>query len=444
MSHALIAAWEKTLRSGGERRAVVQAADGQTVTFRELDARATAWLAVHAPPAGALAGRAVVFATPNGIGWLEIFLGLLRAGALPVPLDAAEPPTAQRSLAESLHASYWWNGAKLVPLTGAKRWRDSSACFIKLTSGTTGQPRALVFTAEQLLADARQVTSTMGIGPRDLNYAMIPFGHSYGLGNITLPLIAQGVPLVCGSAPLPHAIAADFARWQPTVFAGVPALWRALAASEVALKSLRLGISAGAPLSVEVARDFAARFGRRLHNLYGSSETGGISFDVTGMATLNGGVGRALRGVKLSALPGQQLRVSSAAVLTQGHRRRAGGHGAWIMPDLVTVDARGQLTLLGRRGATVKISGRRVNLAEVSARLRALRGVREVWVGVSAGAEPGLGAVVATERSAAELRSALFTDTAAWKIPKKLVIVPALPLTARGKTDTRALQALVF
>ena len=444
MSHALIAAWEKTLRRNGDRRAVVQAADGQAVTFRELDARATAWLAVHAPQAGALAGRAVVFAAPNGIGWLEIFLGLLRAGALPVPLDAAEPPAAQRSLAESLHASYWWSGAKLVPLTGAKRWRDPAACLIKLTSGTTGQPRPLVFNAEQLLADARQVTATMGIGPRDLNYAMIPFGHSYGLGNITIPLLAQSVPLVCGSAPLPHAIAADFARWRPTVFAGVPALWRALVASEVALKSLRLGISAGAPLPVEVARDFAARFGRRLQNLYGSSETGGISFDATGAATLNGGVGRALRGVKLSALPGQQLRVSSAAVLTHGHRRRVGRHGTWIMPDLVTVDARGQLTLLGRRGATVKISGRRVNLAEVSARLHALRGVRGVWVGVSAGAEPVLGAVVATERSAAELRAALFADTAAWKIPKKLVVVPTLPLTARGKTDTRALQALVF
>jgi non-ribosomal peptide synthetase component E (peptide arylation enzyme) len=55
-----------------------------------------------------------------------------------------------------------------------------------------------------------------------------------------------------------------------------------------------------------------------------------------------------------------------------------------------------------------------------------------------------LGAVVATERSAAELRAALLADTAAWKIPKKLMVVAAFPLTARGKTDTRALQALTF
>jgi acyl-coenzyme A synthetase/AMP-(fatty) acid ligase len=328
-------------------------------------------------------------------------------------------------------------------VAGAKSYRDPAVCLIKLTSGSTGQPRALVFTARQLLADARQVTSTMGIGRHDLNYALIPLGHSCGLGNLTVPLLAQGVSLVCGSAPLPHAIAADFARWKPTVFPAVPAMWRVLAASELSLPGLRLGISAGAPLPPEVARDFVARFGRRLHGFYGSSETGGIAYDRTGVATLVGEVGRAMRGVKLTGLSGARLQVSSAAVLTHGNRRRVGKLGAWIMPDRVVLDARGGVTLLGRRGTTVKIAGRRVNLAEVSDRLRRLSGVREAWAGVSGGADPVLGAVVATERTVAELRAELLADTAAWKVPKKLLVVAALPLTARGKTDTRALQALI-
>jgi acyl-coenzyme A synthetase/AMP-(fatty) acid ligase len=131
-------------------------------------------------------------------------------------------------------------------------------------------------------------------------------------------------------------------------------------------------------------------------------------------------------------------------VLTHGNRRRIGRLGAWNMPDRVFVNARGRVTLLGRRGATVKIAGRRVNLAEVADRLRQLPGVREVWTGVSAGIDPVLGAVVATERSVAELRAALLADTAAWKIPKKLLVVAALPVTARGKIDTRALQAMTF
>lgn len=440
MSAALLQAWTRTLRRHSVARAVVQADNGATVTFRELDARADAWRRMHAPDPTPLRGRAVLFATANGIGWLEILLGLLKAGAVAVPLDAAEPPAEQRRLATSLRAGFWWNGTQLEALAGARRYRDPAVCLIKLTSGTTGRPRALVFTGRQLLADARQVTATMGIRPRDLNYALIPLGHSYGLGNLTVPLLAHGVPLVCGCSPLPHAIAADFARWRPTVFPGVPAMWRALAASDLALPGLRLAISAGAPLPPEVARDFAARFGQRVHSFYGSSETGGISYDRTGAAALAGGVGRALRGVKLTARPGRRLQVGSPAVVTHGNRRP----GRWIMPDRVQLATDGTVTLLGRRGTTVKIAGRRVNLAEVTGRLRRLPGVREVWLGVSPGPEPVLGAVVATNRTATELRAALLADTAPWKIPKKLITAPALPLTARGKPDTRALQALVF
>ena len=162
-------------------------------------------------------------------------------------------------------------------------------------------------------------------------------------------------------------------------------------------------------------------------------------------------MGRIIRDVKVSvedrakntSEAGQRLRVSSAAVVTHGNARKVGSQGAWIMPDRVAVDARGNVILRGRRGSTVKVAGRRVNLAEVADRLKRLSGVREVWTGVTAGAEPVLAAVVATERTPAELRGALAPSTAAWLIPKKLLVVTALPVTARGKVDTRALQALV-
>ena len=443
MSNALLLAWEKIVRRRGSDRAVTEAASGRAVTFGELDAGARRWLAAHAPESDALAGRAVAFAAPNGIGWLEIFLGLLRAGALAVPVDAAEPRAAQRDTAETLRAGFWWDGGRLVALARARRWRDPAACLIKLTSGTTGRPRPLVFSAAQLLADARQVCATMGIGPRDVNYALIPLGHSYGLGNLTIPLLARGVPLVCGSAPWPHAIAADFARWRPTVFPGVPTLWQALTATNVALVSLRLGISAGAPLPPDVAREFAARHGRRLHGFYGSSETGGIAYDRTGRATLAGGVGRALRGVTLTARPGARLMVGSAAVFTHGNRHRAGRHGTWLMADRVALAPNGDTTLLGRRGLTVKVAGRRVNLAEIAVRLRRLAGVTEAWIALTAGHPGVLGAVVVSTRTAAALRAELHADTAAWKIPKKWAVVPVLPTNARGKPDRPALLALL-
>ncbi len=438
---ALLSAWERTLRDLSDTRAVTETATGRSCTFGELEAGAAAF----GFDAAELAGRAVVFALPNGIRWLELFLALIRAGAIAVPLDSAEPAEAQRAAATRLGAA-WWEGERLVALPPARRRRDRELCLVKLTSGTTGAPRPLFFTAAQMLADARQVTATMGIGRDDVNYALIPFGHSYGLGNLTIPLLAQGVPVVCGSIALPQAIAADFERWGPTVFPTVPIVWRALAAAELpplALASLRLAISAGAPLPPEVARDFVARFGQSIHAFYGSSETGGIAFDRTGQQTLAGGVGRALRGVRIKPLRGGRILVASGAVFTRGNRRRAGASGAWIPPDGAIVSSRGDITLTGRRGNVVKIAGRRVSLAEVVARLRATPGIRDAWVGLLPGRDVALGAVVAAERPAAELRALFQSSVAPWKTPKKWVVVPELPVTARGKPHVRELQRLL-
>jgi acyl-coenzyme A synthetase/AMP-(fatty) acid ligase len=373
----------------------------------------------------------------------------MHADAVAVPLDAAEPDTAQHALATELRAGFRWDGARLVVLpTGARRFASPEVFLIKLTSGSTGRPRPLVFTAAQMLADARQVTATMGITERDANYALIPFGHSYGLGNLTLPLIAHGVPVVVGSSPLPQAVAADFARWRPSVLPGVPAVFRGLAMSDIApaaLASLRLAVSAGAPLPPEVAQAFATRFGRHIHGFYGSSETGGISYDRTGAATLAGrSVGRAMRGVRLTVLPGRRLRVCSPSVFTYGNRRRARGLGCWTPADRAGLKSNGEVVLFGRRGTMVKIAGRRVNLAEIAARLQRIPGVHDVWVGVGPGAEPVLGAALATRLNREDIRTALRADTAPWKMPRHWLLLSEFPLTARGKTDIAALRQGVF
>jgi long-chain acyl-CoA synthetase len=447
MSSDLLKAWGETCRRHGKRRAVFQSQDRKACTFHELDLRAEAWLAKHRPPTQEkLAGRAVVFSVPNGIDWFVIFLGLVKAGAVIVPVDSSEPQPAQLRLAAALRAGFLWDGAQLVPLPKSKACRGP-ICLLKLTSGTKGTPRPLAFTAPQLIADARQVMATMGIGPADLNYALIPLGHSYGLGNLTIPLIAGGVPLVCGDAPLPHAIAEDFRQWRPTVFPGVPAVWRAIAEAAVepgSMRSLRLAISAGAPLPPEVAQAILARIGVRLHNFYGSSETGGIAFDRSGAATLSGGVGRAMRSVRVTQLSGQRIQVCSAAVFTQSNRRTRGKFGCWTPTDRVLLGKGGELRLSGRRGSTVKIAGRRVNLSEVESVLRGLAGVRDAWVQVGSGAEGVLGAVLATDRPISELRAELRPNVAAWKIPKRFIGLPSLPLTIRGKVDTRGLSALLF
>jgi acyl-coenzyme A synthetase/AMP-(fatty) acid ligase len=444
MSAELLAAWHRVVRRFGAKQAVIQAADGVAATFRECDERASAWRARAIPAGLDLRGRPVVFGLPNGVGWLEVFLGLLQAGAVAVPVDPGEPEAARIALAASLGAAGRWDGTALRPLAGRRQFRDPAVCLVKLTSGSTGVPRPLVFRASQLLADGRQIMATMRFGRTDRNYALIPFGHSYGLGNLVVPLLAAGVPVVCGTAPLPHAIAADFERWRPSVFPGVPVMWRALAAAGARLDGLRLAISAGAPLRPETAVAFRAGSGVAVHSFYGSSETGGIAYDRDGRAALAGGVGRAMRGVQLALGSGGRLSVTSPAVVTHGNRHRKGRLGRWLMPDRVAIDARGDVVLLGRRGSTVKINGRRINVAEIESILRKVDGVQDVWVGVSNGPEPMLGAVLVTVRASAAIRTGLQATTAPWKIPKRMTVVASLPVTNRGKPDLRQLRQLAF
>lgn len=440
---ALLAAWETTARRYADAVAVRDASSGTAVTFAELARRGRAWSACHG--AAALSGRAVVFAVPNGAPWFEVFLGLQQTRAVAVPLDPGEPADTVGAIAQALRAAAWWDGTQLCPLARSARLdRGVAPVLAKLTSGSTGAPRPLSFTARQMLADGRQVMRGMGLRPSDTNYALIPFGHSYGLGNLVMPLLSAGLPLLTGMAPLPHAIAADFARWRPTVFPGVPALWRALAESDVRLPGLRLAISAGAPLAPETAQAFFRRHGVRLHNFYGSSETGGVSYDPSGESTLLGGVGKPLPGVRVRALRGRRLRVSGGAVFTIGNRRRVGTAGAWVMPDLVELTAQNEMRVVGRTADFAKIGGRRVSLGEVTTQLRALPGVSEAWVATGGDSDAVLGAALISRQSPAALRAAALARMPAWKIPKVLVCLESLPLTARGKPDRAALRRTIF
>jgi acyl-coenzyme A synthetase/AMP-(fatty) acid ligase len=200
---------------------------------------------------------------------MAMFLALQERGAVALPLDIALPPAQRAAVAARLGAHWLWDavaGQNWQPLDteAPPALAEADYCLVKTTSGSTGQPKPLLFTSANMLADGRQIAATMGIEPEDRNLGAIPFGHSYGLGNLVLPLIAQGTALVCSTEILPDALAAQIERHQATVLPSVPAVLRALAESSVdgaRLRSLRRVISAGAPLRPETAAAFLARFG---------------------------------------------------------------------------------------------------------------------------------------------------------------------------------------
>ena len=75
---------------------------------------------------------------------------------------------------------------------------DLRSHLLKLTSGTTAEPRVIRFTARQLLADCDNICDGMGLREDDLNYGVVSFAHSYGFSNLITPLLCRGIPLVAG------------------------------------------------------------------------------------------------------------------------------------------------------------------------------------------------------------------------------------------------------
>ena len=98
---------------------------------------------------------------------------------------------------------------------------------LNITSATTGAPRTIAFTGEQLAADADNIVATMGLRPDWPNLGAISLAHSYGFSNLVLPLLLHGIPLFLPPSPLPEVLRIAAPDAPDLTLAGVPALWRA-------------------------------------------------------------------------------------------------------------------------------------------------------------------------------------------------------------------------
>ena len=331
-------------------------------------------------------------------------------------------------------------------------WGEQSPVLLKLTSGTTAMPRVIRFRSEQLLADCNQICDTMEITDADLNFGVIPVSHSYGFSNLLTPLIARGVPIVISRDRTPRAILADLARSNATVFPGMPVFYQAFCEMESVprLPKLRLCISAGAPLSIAVAKRFQGKFNLPIHSFYGASECGGICYDRDATNPGEGFVGEAMKGVTLEMIDPKgsatQARVRSAAVgdgyFPEPDKEKL-GDGIFVPDDLLARHSSG-FKIIGRISDVINVAGKKVNPAEVEAHLLSYTGVRKAVV---FGRESPLrneevAACVVTAPDVSEIdllkfcRGALST----WQVPKRIFIVDTIPANERGKISRRELS----
>jgi acyl-CoA synthetase (AMP-forming)/AMP-acid ligase II len=374
------------------------------------------------------------------------FQGLLVAS------DAAEPPPGAVVFPQGNRAEFvfevlrGWRHERLVcPLeVGQARpvipQPPQGIAHLKTTSATTKAARWVAFTAAQLAADAENILSTMGLRPDWPNLGLISLAHSYGFSNLVLPLLLHGIPLILVPSPLPEALRQAAQKHTALTLAGVPALWRTWHAAGGLPRNIRLAISAGAPLPLDLERSVFAATGLKLHNFYGASECGGIAYDRSHVPRSAASLaGSAMDNVSLSVGAGSCLVVSGANV----------GESFWPDPgpelaigrfqtsDLAEL-RKGQVHLLGRAGEVIHVAGRKVNPETIEAALRQHPGVQDcVVLGLpEATGQRGeiIAAVVQGESvGATALREFLLQQLPAWQVPREWRITAERLTNERGK-----------
>jgi acyl-CoA synthetase (AMP-forming)/AMP-acid ligase II len=345
----------------------------------------------------------------------------------------------------------WRHGCCVCPLESDQRplavpSPPSDIVHLKLTSATTGPARLVAFKAAQLAADPANIVATMGLRPEWPNLGAISLAHSYGFSNLVLPLLRQGIPLVLAASALPEALRRAAEGEPALTLAGVPALWRVWHEAHAIPDGVRLAISAGAPLPLELEREVFNARGLKIHNFYGSSECGGIAYDRSGEPRSDSGsVGTPMEGVSLEVGPDGCLRVLGPNVAETYWPEPADtlGNGCFQTSDLAGFRGR-ELHLLGRAGDVINVAGRKVAPETVEQVLRRHEAVRDCVVfGVPSGrAERGeciVAVVVVDGATVKPARLAAFASGSLsdWQIPRGWWFVPSLEVDARGKISRR-------
>lgn len=436
-------------REAPERSALIDGRTGNVVTRAALLERSEE-MADRLRTAGLTKGDLVAVQLPNSVEFVAAWLAILREQLVLVPIDRDAPEIEVGQILSHFGVKgLVYRGGQSIRHAADRPPLPDGARLIKLTSGSTGLPKGIVTSEENLAADCRSIVSSMGIAADDLNFGAIPFSHSYGFSNLVSPLILQGTAVVISNDYLPQSIIELCNRFSCTVVPGIPMMFDHLAGTSAGdgdFATVRTFISAGAPLPPSTSKRFRERFHVDVHTFYGCSECGGITYDRNGAAVERGTVGAPLDGVELSVAR-TRVAVKSASValgyLTDASNFEPFPAGSFITDDLIEARENGEVAIIGRASDLINTAGKKVNPREVEQTILQLPGVRQVKVyGEPAGArgEVVAAAVVASPDVTREhVREFCRARLSLHKVPRIVKLIETIPVDERGKVKRAAL-----
>jgi malonyl-CoA/methylmalonyl-CoA synthetase len=338
--------------------------------------------------------------------------------------------------------------------------------IIGYTSGTTGRPKGAVLSHTNLLAGAEAVRLAWRWDDADRLVLCLPLFHMHGLG-----VGLHGTLLVGGSAVLqdgfgPADVLDAVTTHEATLFFGVPTMYHRLAASERVgeLARLRLCVAGSAPLAAELHERLQTAAGVRVLERYGMTETVMLVSNPYDGERRPGAVGIPLPGVELRLAEAKEVAGGAAGEVQvrgpnvfAGYWRRPDATAEAFTPDgwfrtgdLGELDPDGYVRLVGRAKELIISGGFNVYPREVEDVLARHPAVAEVAVVGLPSAEWGEevtaclvlqpGAVAPTVD---ELRAFGRADLSPFKLPRRVVVVAALPRNALGKVVRHQLTATV-
>jgi long-chain acyl-CoA synthetase len=467
--------------------------DNAAMTYEALD-EASARVAGLLRQRGLKPGDRVAIMMPNVAEVPVVYYGVLRAGGVVVPMN---PLLKVREVAYYLGDSgarliFAWHGfadparggaeevgaeaivvdpagfpellASADPDFGVADVADDDTAVILYTSGTTGHPKGAELTHANLMSNTEvSRADIVQARPDDVIFGGLPLFHVFG------QTVAMNVAVAAGACLtlLPrfdaeHALRI-IADHGVTVFEAVPTMYVALlhapGRADYDTSALRLCISGGAALPVEVLRGFEEAFGVPVLEGYGLSETSPVaSFNHPDREQKPGSIGTPIRDVRMRVVDGDGHEVPLGEVgeiairgpnVMKGYWQRPEATGEAIRDgwfhtgDMARVDSDGYFYIVDRKKDLIIRGGYNVYPREIEEVLYEHPAVAEAAViGLphpSLGEEVGAAVALkpAASVTAEELRDYVKSQVAAYKYPRHVWFVDALPKGATGKIQKR-------
>jgi len=345
---------------------------------------------------------------------------------------------------------------------------DDTAVII-YTSGTTGKPKGAELTHFQLYMNCTVAGGLFGYQDDDIGVAVLPMFHVFGLSSVLNVTVRFGGTLVLLPRFEPDAVLDAIARYQCTIFSGVPTMYYALLQAGLAgrdLSSLRVGISGGAAIPGEVIRAFEENFpGVVILEGYGLSETASTTtFNISAEQRKVLSIGKPIWGVEVRLVDKEDKPLPAGPenigeIVIRGHNVMKGYYGnpaataeafggGWFHTgDLAYADEDGYLFIVDRKKDLIIRGGYNVYPREIEEVLFAHPAVAEA--AVIGKPDPRLGEEVVAfvvlkpgaEADPGDIIAYCRERLAAYKYPRDVRIVADLPKGPTGKILKRELRA---